>query len=123
MNQVNLTGNLTKDPELKTLSTSTAVTSFTIAVNSGWGDNKKTSFIPVKVWNKTAENCHKFLNKGSKVAVSGRIDTGNYEKEGKTIYTWEVVANNVEFLSTKNSSNDNNLDDTPPPFSDESIPF
>jgi single-strand DNA-binding protein len=119
MNNVNMIGNLTRDPEMRTTNNGTQVTSFTIAVNSGWGDNKKTSFIPVTAWNKTAENCHKFLNKGSKIAVSGRIDTESYEKEGKTIYTWKVVANNVEFLTVKNDTNksENTI------IEDDEIPF
>ena len=118
MNQVNLTGNLTKDPEMRTTNNGTAVTSFNVAVNSGYGDKKQTAFIPVKVWGKVAENCNKFLNKGSKVAITGRIDTGSYEKEGKTIYTWEVTANNVEFLTSKNNNDTgNNFDNS------EDIPF
>ncbi|MCK9225597.1 MAG: single-stranded DNA-binding protein [Candidatus Muirbacterium halophilum] len=135
MNQVSIIGNLTRDPEMRTTNNGTPVTSFSIAVNTGWGDNKKTAFIPITVWNKAAESCHQFLNKGSKVAVSGKLDTGSYEKDGKTIYTWEVVANNVEFLTTKSQSNSNAKDnsssnfnphkfddDTPPPFSEDDVP-
>ena len=120
MNNVNIIGNLTRDPEMRTTNNGTAVTSFNVAVNSGYGDKKSTAFIPITVWNKTAENCHKFLNKGSKVAVSGRIDTGNYEKEGKTIYTWEVVANNVEFLTVKS---DTSKSENTTIEEDEIIPF
>ena len=54
--------------------------------------------IPVVVFNKQAENCDRYLAKGRKVAIHGRIQTGSYEKDGRTVYTTDVVANNVEFL-------------------------
>lgn len=106
MNHVILIGNLTKDPELRYTQSQTAVCRFTVAVNdraknpnSGeWEDTP--SFIPVIVWGRLAENCDKFLSKGRKVAVNGRIKTGSYtNKEGRKVYTTDVVASNVEFLS------------------------
>ena len=111
MNQVVLIGNLTRDPELRysTGGNQTAICRFTIAVNDRrrnsqtqeWEDN--TSFIPIVVFGKQAENCDRFLAKGRKAAVSGRIQTGSYtNKEGQKVYTTEVIANNVEFLSPKN---------------------
>ncbi|MCQ2546090.1 MAG: single-stranded DNA-binding protein [Clostridia bacterium] len=104
MNSVILIGNLTRDPELRysTGANQTAICKFSIAVNDGFGDNKKTSFIPITVFGKAAENCDRFLKKGSKVCVNGRIQTGSYEKDGRTVYTTDVIANNyggVEFLS------------------------
>lgn len=104
MNSVVLIGNLTRDPELRYASggNQTAVCRFTIAVNDGFGENKRTSFIPIVVFGKPAENCDRYLQKGSKVCINGRIQTGSYEKDGRTIYTTDVVANNyggVEFLS------------------------
>ena len=60
--------------------------------------NEKTSFIPIVVFGKQAENCDRYLAKGRKVAVNGRIQTGSYEKDGRTVYTTEVIANKVEFL-------------------------
>ena len=100
MNNVNLIGNLTRDPELRysTGANQTAVCRFTIAVNDGYGDKQRTSFIPIVVFNKQAENCDRYLAKGRKVAVNGKIQTGSYEKDGRTVYTTEVIANNVEFL-------------------------
>lgn len=100
MNSVVLIGNLTRDPELRysTGANQTAVCRFTIAVNDGYGDKQRTSFIPIVVFNKSAENCDKFLAKGRKVAVQGRIQTGSYEKDGRTVYTTDVIANSVEFL-------------------------
>jgi single-strand DNA-binding protein len=110
MNQVVLIGNLTRDPELRysTGGNQTAICRFTVAVNERrrnpqtqeWEDNP--SFIPVVVFGKQAENCDRYLAKGRKVAVNGRIQTGSYtNKEGQKVYTTEVIANNVEFLSPK----------------------
>ena len=111
MNQVVLIGNLARDPELRysTGANQTAICRFTIAVNDRrrnpqtqtWED--QASFIPIVVFGRTAENCEKYLAKGRKVAVNGRIQTGSYtNKEGNTVYTTEVIANNVEFLSSRN---------------------
>ena len=108
MNSVILIGNLTRDPELRyaTGGSQTAICRFTVAVNDRrrnpqtqeWEDNP--SFIPVVVFGKQAENCDRYLSKGRKVAVQGRIQTGSYEKDGRTVYTTEVIANNVEFLNS-----------------------
>ncbi len=108
MNSVILIGNLTRDPELRysTGANQTAICKFSIAVNDGFGENKRTSFIPVTVFGKAAESCDRYLKKGSKVCVNGRIQTGSYEKDGRTVYTTDVIANNyggVEFLSTGQS--------------------
>ena len=111
MNSVILIGNLTRDPELRysTGMNQTAICRFTVAVNDRkrnqqtgeWEDN--ASFIPIVVFGKQAENCDRYLAKGRKVAVSGRIQTGSYtNKEGNKVYTTEVIANNVEFLGGGN---------------------
>ena len=106
MNSVTLIGNLTKSPELRytTGSDPTAICRFSIAVNDGYGDKQRTSYIPIVVFGKRAENCDKFLSKGSKVGIEGRIQTGSYEKDGRTIYTTDVIANNVEFLTQKSNT-------------------
>ena len=106
MNQVILIGNLTKDPELRYTQNQTPMCRFTIAVNDrrknpNTGEYEDSpSFIPVIVWGRKAENCDKFLTKGRKVGISGRIQTGSYtNKEGQKVYTTDVIANGVEFLS------------------------
>lgn len=98
LNSVNLIGRLTKDVELKQTSNGKAFARFTLAVNRLNGD---ADFIPIKVWNKTAENCAEYIGKGSLVAINGRIETGSYEKDGQTVYTTDVVAFNVHFLDLK----------------------
>ena len=102
MNHVIIIGNLTKDPETRysTGANQTAITRFTVAVNDGYGDKSYTSYIPVVVFGKQAENAERYLTKGSKVAVHGRIQTGSYtNKEGNKVYTTDVIASNVEYLS------------------------
>ena len=110
MNSVCLIGNLTRDPELRysTGANQTAICRFTVAVNERrrnpqtqeWED--VPSFIPVVVFGKQAENCDRYLAKGRKVGVMGRIQTGSYvNKEGNKVYTTEVIANSVEFLSSQ----------------------
>ena len=117
MNSVILIGNLTRDPELRyaTGGSQTAICRFTVAVNDRrrnpqtqeWEDNP--SFIPVVVFGKQAENCDRYLSKGRKVAVQGRIQTGSYEKDGRTVYTTEVIANNVEFLNSAQAGQQSNF--------------
>lgn len=102
MNQVILIGRLTRDPELVyTPGNQTAVTHFSIAVDrpGTQGREKQADFIRITTFGKQAENCDRYLHKGKQVAVNGRIQTGSYKnKEGQTVYTTDVIANNVEFL-------------------------
>ena len=100
MNTVALIGRLTKDPEVKYTAgeNPTAVARFSIAVNDGYGENEHTSFINIVAFGKQAENCERFLSKGRQVGITGRIQTGSYEKDGRTVYTTDVIASRVEFL-------------------------
>jgi single-strand DNA-binding protein len=94
------TGNLTKDVDIKQTSSGKSVCSFTIAVNRPHSED--TDFFNVEVWGKQAENCGKYLKKGSKVGLVGYIRIRSYEdKDGKKRYATDVVATEVEFLSTK----------------------
>ncbi len=104
MNKCILIGNLTKDPELRTLpSSGTAVANFTVAVSRRFANQqgeREVDFIPVVVWRAQAENCAKYLRKGSQVAVWGSIQTRSYEAQDKTRrYVTEIVADEVKFLS------------------------
>ena len=100
VNVVVLIGRLTKDPEVKYTAgeNPTAVARFSIAVNDGYGENERTSFINIVAFGKQAENCERFLGKGRQVGITGRIQTGSYEKDGRTVYTTDVIASRVEFL-------------------------
>ena len=106
MNIYICTGNICQNPELKHSQSGMAICRFTVAINErGKNGEKETTFMNIVTFNKTAENCSKYLLKGSKVAIRGRIQNGSYsDKEGITRYTTEVIANEVEFLSTKNQN-------------------
>lgn len=114
-------GRLVRDVELKYLQTGTANATFTLAIDRGLSKEKKqeaeaknyptADFIRIVVWGKSAENCANYLVKGRLVGVQGRIQTGSYDdKDGKRVYTTDVVASNVEFLEWKDKGQANDLD-------------
>lgn len=104
MNNVILIGRLCRDPELSYTTTGTAICKFTLAVDrpTRAGEDKTADFIRITVFNAQAENSNRYLKKGSKCAVNGRIQTGSYkDRDGKTVSTFDVVANSVEFLDSR----------------------
>ena len=111
INNVVLTGRLTRDAELKYTGTGTAVASFTLAVDRAFksaNGEKETDFINVVAWRKTAETLATYTKKGSLIGVQGRIQTRNYENsEGKRIYVTEVVADSFTFLESKKQADSN----------------
>ena len=110
MNKVLLIGNLTSEPQLRYTANNIPVASFTIAVNRNRtkeDGTKETDFINIIVWNKRAENVKNYLDKGSKVGISGRLQVRKYQNErGENRYVTEVVADEVEFLNSKKSGLD-----------------
>lgn len=112
MNKVVLIGRLTRDPELRYTGSNTPVASFTLAVNRPFSNQqgeREADFINVVVWRKQAENVKNYLSQGSQAAVEGRIQTRSYDDQnGQKRYVTEVVADNVEFLGSKNSSSNTN---------------
>ncbi len=117
MNKVVLIGRLTRDPELKfTPDAGTAVTKLTLAVdkyNSKTGQ-KEADFVPVVVWGKQAESTANYMVKGSQMAISGRIQTRNYEaKDGTKRYVTEVVATEVQFLDKAKGQNNTSSSNNP----------
>ena len=110
MNNVILIGRITADPELGYTQSQKAMCRFTLAVDRA---KEGADFIRIIVWDRQAENVNRYLHKGSKCAVNGRIQTGSYkDKDGKTVYTTDVVANNVEFLDSKNADKPADLEAT-----------
>lgn len=104
---MNLIGNLTNDPEIRYTNAGLAVARFSIAINRGKdknGTDLGADFPNIVVFGKQAENCEKYTGKGLKVAVSGRLQTGSYEKNGQKHYTADVVASRVEFLQFKETA-------------------
>lgn len=110
MNKVILIGNLTKDPEISTTNNGVSVCRFTLAISRRYANSegeRETDFINIVVWRNLADNCHKFLKKGSKAAVVGNIQTRSYDgTDGTKKYVTEIVAEEVEFISTKNGGDE-----------------
>ncbi len=110
MNKVILVGNLTRDPELTTTNSGVSVCRFSLAVTRRFQNSegeRDADFINIVVWRNLADICHKFLKKGSKCAVVGRLQTSSYEaQDGSRRYTTDVVADDVEFISTNRQSGD-----------------
>ncbi len=107
MNKVFLIGRLTQDPVVTTTSSGDPVCRFSLAVSRYSKDGENNAdFINIVVWRVLAQNCAKYLEKGSQVAVTGSIQTRNYEdREGKKRTSFDVVAESVEFLSRANNGN------------------
>ena len=107
MNKVFLIGNLTRDPETSETSSGIHVCRFAIAVNrsyTGADGTRETDFFNITVWRQLAENCGKYLKKGSKVAVVGQLQNRSYEdKDGIKRSVTDVIASSVEFLTPKSS--------------------
>ena len=104
MNKVILIGRLTAKPELKYTNSNIAVTSFNLAVDRPVREDgtKEADFIEVRVWRKQAENVCKYLDKGSLVAIEGRIQTEKFTtKDGENRYKTLVIAERVMFLNSK----------------------
>lgn len=134
MNNVSLIGNLTRDPELRTYNSENCC-KFTVAINGRKRPDgtQEADFIPVTAWGKTADVVAQYCRKGSKVGVSGRLKSGSYEKDGHKVYTLDVIASQVDFLSTAATGNGGgNMPPAPPAFSaqngftqvdDDELPF
>ena len=129
MNRLIITGNLTKDPELRVTPQGISVCSFTVAVNRRTNDTKQVpDFFRVTTWRELAESCGKYLSRGKKVAVLGAVSLSTFTKQDGTQGASIVVqANEVEFLSprdegTKQESNPQEVPHTVP-ADDEDLPF
>lgn len=105
MNKVILIGRLTRDPDFRATANS-SLARFSVAVDRRYKqDGQPTADFPGCIaWGKTAEFIDKYFRKGMKIAIEGRIQTGSYEKDGRTVYTTDVVAESVEFAESKNAS-------------------
>lgn len=105
INRVVLVGRLTRDPELRRTQNGTAVASFTLAIDNRLKDANgqyTTSFIPCVVWNQQAENCVRFIHKGSLVGIEGRLNQRTYQnKEGNNVQVIEVMCDSVQYLDPK----------------------
>lgn len=130
MNQVNLIGRITKEIDVRyTTGTQMAVARFSIAISRGKknGEDQGADFPTIVAFGKTAENLERLSGKGLRVAVTGKIQTGSYDdKDGKKVYTTEIIANNIEFIDFKGNVGENANPSVPAGFkavADEDIPF
>ncbi len=138
MNRVFLIGNLTKDPEVTTTTNDVVNCKFSVAVTRRYnsaGGGKDTDFFTIVCWRGLAENCGKYLRKGSKVGICGSIQNKNYEtSDGVKRYSTEIVADEVQFLSSRNETDEvNELPEVSvsksakkvelKPIEDEDLPF
>ncbi|ERK57844.1 single-strand binding family protein [Gemella bergeri ATCC 700627] len=112
INNVVLTGRLTRDIELKQTTTNKTAVNFTLAVNRNYKNEQgeqQADFINCTAYGKQAENMSRFLNKGSLIGIVGRIATRNYKnKNGEIIYVTEVIADRINFLESKRQQGDFN---------------
>lgn len=128
MNKITLIGNLTRDVEMRHTGSGIPVCSFSVAVNRRFKDAEGkvvTDFFTIVAWRGLAENCAKYLGKGKKVAVVGELNNRSYEdKDGSKRYITEIVADEVEFLSPRTTT-----EAAPPDMSgfteipDDELPF
>lgn len=131
MNRVILVGRLCQDPEIRYTQSGKAVANFSLAVSRRAGQNEQTDFIPIVVWEKLAEVCGNNLSKGRKILVEGVLQIRSYEaQDGSKRRVAEVVAQNVEFLDSKNgnapkedANNQNGYGFGPSVPDDQDIPF
>ena len=112
MNKVELVGRLTAKPELRYTASNMAYARFSVAITRTYSNaqgERGTDFINVVVWGKQAENVANYLDKGRLVAVEGSIQTGSYtDKDGNKRTSFDVRANNVEFLSSRTQGGESN---------------
>lgn len=128
MNRVQILGRLTKDPEVRYVTSGKVVTSFTLAVDRPFLNQegqREADFIPVVVWGKAAELCGNSLAKGHRILVEGRLQIRSYDgKDGNRHWVTEVIANSVEFIERKSDAKNANMTNIGKevPF-DEDVPF
>lgn len=111
MNKAILVGRLTRDPEVRYSAgeNKTAVARYTLAVDrriKREGDDQTADFISIVAFGKSGEFAEKYLHKGMKILVEGSIRTGSYEKDGKKVYTTDVVVDRHEFVDSKKEQGD-----------------
>ncbi len=119
MNKAILMGRMTRDPELKTLSSNVALCNFAIAIDRRYqkpGEEKVADFINCVAWRQQAETIAKYFRKGSKILVVGSIQTRKYDdKEGRKMTAVEVVVDDFEFVESKRSEEGGGFGAPPPP--------
>ena len=122
MNKVCLTGRITKNIELKYNQNNVAITNFTLAVTRKFKNQNgeyESDFINCIAYSSTAELLNKYVKKGDLLGIEGRIQTRNYEKDGKRIYVTEVIADSIDFLQAKKDESKQETENTKQKLSDD----
>ncbi len=114
---VTLFGGLGKDPDIRTTGSGKRVANFSVAVDQGFGDSKKTEWVNVVCFDKLAEIAEKFLKKGKQVALSGTLQTSSWDDKqtGQKRYKTEVIARDLVFMDTRESSSGSRYAEAPAP--------
>lgn len=120
MNQIVLLGRMVKDIDVRQTTSGKAVGRFTLAVDR-FSKDKGADFINCIAFEKKAEVLQTYTHKGSKIAVIGRIQTGSYEKDGRKVYTTDVIVNEIEFCESRNEPKEEKTDVFIPV--EEELPF
>lgn len=108
LNSVALMGRLANEPELRTTGSGISVTTFTLAVDRDFGDNKETDFVSCVAWAKTGEHVAKWFHKGQMMALHGSLQSRKWEeRDGNKRTNWEVVVNSTYFCGDKKSGQSN----------------
>lgn len=105
MNKVILIGNITRDLELRKTNSNKSVLEFNIAINEGYGTNKRTEYVNCTAWENKAEVIYQYFKKGSKIFIEGRLRTDSYEFEGIKRYKTYILVDNIEFMSQNKEPN------------------
>lgn len=126
MNQVSIIGRLTKDVQCNYTQSGMAVARFNVALDRGKdknGEDRGADFPSCVAFGRNAENLEKFSGKGLRVAVTGHLQTGSYDdKDGKKVYTTDVIADRVEFLDWKEKSDADRVANAKPAADQEGVP-
>ena len=127
MNRVELVGRLTRDPVLRYTPSNRPVAQFTLAVNRRYAketDEIKADFFTIIAWGKQGENCKTYLFQGSQAGVTGELRNRSYtDRDGNTRYVTEVLADSVEFLSSKRADSPTSNNEPIPPQEEETTPY
>lgn len=100
MNKIILSGNLTRDPDLKYSRDDSAFSRVGIAVNRRFSKNKEVDFFNLVAFGKTAEMLSKYCKKGNKILIEGRLQTNTYEKDGVKHTSYDVIVDNLYFCES-----------------------
>jgi single-strand DNA-binding protein len=112
LNSVSIIGNVGKEAEMRFTPSGKPVTSFSVAVNSKFGETESTEWFNIVTWNKLAETCNQYLVKGQQVYVEGRLQTRTWEGDDEVKhYKTEVVANKVLFLGQRKQESEDTGED------------